>query len=509
MKMQIKMLCGLALSLFVATAATAKDYNIVDYGAIADGKTLNTNAIQQLIDRVSAEGGGRVIVPKGTFLTGGLQLKSNVDLYLEKGSVLLGSTNSADYRKLETPGRPYTEKQDDNAQMGMIRAYRAENAAVTGCGTIDEQGREMVININERLFKKREITAGRPRETYRPKLFYISSCRNFKLEGVFTKNSPGWGLSFELCNGLTIKGIKVYNRAYWNNDGIDIDDCTNVRITKCDITSGDDAICLKSYYTQFAVDNVYIADCKIHGTGNAIKFGSATFGGFRNVVIKNIHIYEAYHSAIALQAVDGCSYKNIRIENIKAENVGNALFVRIGNRAGEKPGSIGDIVIRNVTASISYHRTGIDYGRTLKPDNAYHDVFPASITGLAGYNAGPILIENFRINFPGRDARLKDFDPMKRLYKIRELPKDYPEDSMFGELPTWGLYMRHAQDITLKNVTFNLDGRDFRPAMVLDDTKNITLEGVKMPDNNNMIVVRANASVSVGKGTKANVKHVE
>jgi hypothetical protein len=142
-------------------------------------------------------------------------------------------------------------------------------------------------------------------------------------------------------------------------------------------------------------------------------------------------------------------------------------------------------------------------------DNVYHDVFPASITGLAGYNAGPILIENFRINFPGRDARLKDFDPMKRLYKIRELPKDYPEDSMFGELPTWGLYMRHAQDITLKNVTFNLDGRDFRPAMVLDDTKNITLEGVKMPDNNNMIVVRANASVSVGKGTKANVKHVE
>lgn len=116
MKMQIKMLCGLALSLFVATAATAKDYNIVDYGAIADGKTLNTNAIQQLIDRVSAEGGGRVIVPKGTFLTGGLQLKSNVDLYLEKGSVLLGSTNSADYRKLETPGRPYTEKQDDNRQ---------------------------------------------------------------------------------------------------------------------------------------------------------------------------------------------------------------------------------------------------------------------------------------------------------------------------------------------------------------------------------------------------------
>ena len=129
-------------------------------------------------------------------------------------------------------------------------------------------------------------------------------------------------------------------------------------------------------------------------------------------------------------------------------------------------------------------------------------------------NIGNLPIDNIYISrnnklYIGSDARLKDFDPMKRLYKIRELPKDYPEDSMFGELPTWGLYMRHAQDITLKNVTFNLDGRDFRPAMVLDDTKNITLEGVKMPDNNNTIVVRANASVSVGKGTKANVKHVE
>lgn len=509
MKKCFKCLCALSVALLCAGSIGAKDYNIVDYGAKEGGKVLNTDAIQNLIDRVSAEGGGRVVVPEGTFLTGGLQLKSNVNLHLKKGAVLLGSTNAADYKKLETPGRPYTSKQDDNAQMGMIQAYRADNAAVTGSGTIDEQGREMVLNIIETLFHKREITAGRPRETFRPKLFYISCCNNFRFEGVYTKNSPGWGLSFELCHGLTIKGVKVYNRAYWNNDGIDIDDCTNVRITGCDITSGDDAICLKSYYTQFAVDSVYIADCKIHGTGNAIKFGSATFGGFRNITIKNIRIYEAYHSAIALQSVDGCSYKNVRIENVTAENVGNAICVRVGHRAGDHPGTISDVVIRNLNATISYHRKGIDYGRTLEPDTVYHDIYPSFIAGIPGYDAGPFVLENITVNFPGRHPRLKDFDPIKRIYEIEERPKDYPEDNMFGEMPCWGMYMRHAKGIVMKNVRFNLMGDDFRPLMVFDDAKDITIDGLRTSDNTSTIVVRDNSSVKVVDDKNVIIKSVE
>lgn len=501
-------LCALLTGLLCAGTVSAADYNILRYGAKEGGKVLNTDAIQNLIDRVSAEGGGRVIVPKGTFLTGGLQLKSNVDLHLEKGAVLLGSTNSADYRKLETPGRPYTPKQDDNAQMGMIQAYRADNAAVTGSGTIDEQGREMVLNIIENLFHKREFTAGRPRETYRPKLFYISCCTNFRLEGVYTKNSPGWGLSFELCHGLTIKGIKVYNRAYVNNDGIDIDDCTNVRITGCDITSGDDAICLKSYYTQFAVDSVYIADCKIHGTGNAIKFGSATFGGFRNITIRNIHIYEAFHSAVALQSVDGCSYKNVLIENIVAENVGNALTVRVGHRAGDRPGTINDVVIRNLHATIAYKRTFIDYTRTLEPDPGNHNVYPSFIAGIPGADAGPLRLENITIDFPGRHDGLKEFDPMKRMCEIDEHPKDYPEDNMFGELPCWGMYVRHAKGIEMKNVRFRLDGEDFRPLMVLDDAKDITIDGLTAPSDTATIVVRENSSLDIVNEKKSDIRVV-
>lgn len=498
----------LCLCILFATQLWAKDYNIADFGARAGGKVINTEIIQRLIDRASADGGGRVVVPEGTFLTGGLEMKSNVELHLVKGATLLGSTNADDYKKLQTPGRPYTEKQDDNAQMGMIMAYKADKAAVTGGGTIDEQGRKMVQRIVQKILYKNDLAGIRVRETVRPKLFYISSCRNFRLEGVYTKNSPGWGLSFELCHGLTIDGIKVYNRAYWNNDGIDIDDCADVRITNCDITSGDDAICLKSYYTQFSVDNVYIANCKIHGTGNAIKFGSATFGGFKNITIKNIEIFEAYHSAIALQTVDGCSYKNILIENIRANNVGNALFVRIGNRAGDKPGRIDDnIVIRNVKASISYHRPGIDYSRSLKADTTYQDVFPISITGLPGYNVGPLRIENFEVSFPGRLERHKIFDPLERLKHIAELPKQYPEDNMFGELPAWGMYMRHANGIKMKNISFELRGTEFRPAFVFDDAKDIKIDGLTLPTTANAVVVRSNATVSVGKG--ANIINME
>lgn len=509
MKKSLKGLCALLFGLLCAGSGNAADYNILDYGAKEGGEVLNTDAIQNLIDRVSAEGGGRVVVPEGTFLTGGLQLKSNVNLHLKKGAVLLGSTNAADYKKLETPGRPYTSKQDDNAQMGMIQAYRADNAAVTGSGTIDQRGREMVLNIIETLFHKREYSAGRPRETYRPKLFYISCCNNFLFEGVTTKNSPGWGLSFELCHGLTINKITTYNRAYYNNDGIDIDDCTNVRITGCDITSGDDAICLKSYYTQFAVDNVYIADCKIHGTGNAIKFGSASFGGFRNVTIKNIRIYEAYHSAIALQSVDGCSFENVRIENVHAENVGNAITVRVGHRAGDKPGTISDVVIKNLYASISPSRTHINFSRSLEHENKNHRVYPSFIAGLPGYDAGPFILENITIDFPGRPADAKVFDPIKRIYEIEEKPKDYPEDNMFGEMPCWGLYFRHAKGIQIKNLKFILSGKDFRPTMVFDDAKDITIDGLKTPSDAATIIVRDNSSVDIKNGEKFDIKVVD
>jgi hypothetical protein len=486
----------------------SREYNICDYGAIPNGKTLNTAIIQKVIDLASKNGGGKIVIPKGTFLTGGLELKSNVHLYLVKGSILLGSTNANHYKKLYTPNRPYTEKQDDNAQMALIMAYKANNVSVTGRGMIDERGREMVLNIMDSLFHIRKINYKRLKETFRPKLFYISSCNNFLLTGVTVKNSPGWGLSFELCHGLKIDGIKEYNRAYWNNDGIDVDDCTNVHITNCSITSGDDAICLKSYYTQFADDSIFISNCILKTTGNAIKFGSASYGGFRNILIKNIKICEAFHSAIAIQSVDGCQINNIIIDNVRATNVGNALFIRLGRRAGIVPGSIHDVSIRNMKAEISFTRTAIDYSKSLVPSHTLHDVFPISIVGIPGCQVGGIQIKNISITFPGKLSSQTAYNPINLISKIPERISEYPEDNMFGELPVWGFYVRHAKDITFKHIRLKLINHDFRPSAVFDDVKNINIHRLLLPLKNNKIFIRNNSQINYGNNIKMNITEI-
>ncbi|MDD4661213.1 MAG: glycosyl hydrolase family 28-related protein, partial [Massilibacteroides sp.] len=133
---------------FISIGAQAKEYSVLDFGVKADGQTLNTKTLQTAIDRVSESGGGKLIFPEGTFLTGSLQLKSNVHLYFKSGAVLLGSTNPYHYTELKMLGRPVSEKKDDNSQMALLVAYKAENIAVEGEGKIDGQGRVLALTID-------------------------------------------------------------------------------------------------------------------------------------------------------------------------------------------------------------------------------------------------------------------------------------------------------------------------------------------------------------------------
>lgn len=203
----------------------------------------------------------------------------------------------------------------------------------------------------------------RPSETVRPKLFRFSQCNQVKISDLEIKNGACWGLSFELCSNLIIDNLDLTNRAYWKNDGMDITDSRNVRITNCDVNSADDGICLKSYYPGHFNDSIYIADCTIRSSASAIKFGTASYGGFKNVTIEYIKIYDTFRSAIALESVDGGIIENINIRNIEAVNTGNALFIRLGHRDGATPGIVKNVYIKDVkvqvrrTASLGLIRT--------------------------------------------------------------------------------------------------------------------------------------------------------
>ena len=479
-----------------------KDFLITDYDAKPDGKTLNTIAIQKAIDAASKNKDGRVVFPKGIFLSGSIILKSNVTLYFEEESVLLGSTNPKDYFNMNFKGRPVSPKNDDNSQMALILAHKTNNIALKGKGTIDGQGLELALNIDSlhhagiAIDPKYNLRRNRPNETMRPKLFRFSQCDTVLVEGLKAGEASCWGLSFELCTNLTLNNLNIVNRSYWNNDGIDITDCKNVRVTNCDIDAADDGICLKSYYPGYYNDNVYIANCIIRSSASAIKLGTASVGGFKNVTIRDIKVYDTFRSAIAIESVDGGTIENIDVSNIQALNTGNAIFIRIGQRSGNKPGSIKNVHLKNIKVQIPFGRPDINYDLRGPEVDFFHNPFPASITGLEDYRVENVTLENIEINYPGRASKGMAHIPLDRLNQVPEAVKDYPEFSMFGELPAYGFYVRHANGISMKNIKLTLDDADFRPAFVFDDVQNLKMEKINLPKEKQKQIIFKNVITS-------------
>ncbi|MGE5943243.1 MAG: glycoside hydrolase family 28 protein [Flavobacteriales bacterium] len=479
------------------TEIKEKQFLITKYGAISDGVTLNTIAIQKAIDAAYKNKGGQVVFPKGRFLSGSIQMKTNVSLYFEEGAVLLGSTNPKDYDTMAFEGRPVSPKGDDNSQMALILAHKANNIKLSGQGTIDGQGLKLALTIDSLHHAGISVDPNynyrrqRPSETMRPKLFRFSQCNNVMVKDLKVGEASCWGLSFELCSNLEIDGLTITNRSYWNNDGIDITDCKNVKIVNCDVNAADDGICLKSYYPDYYNDNIYIANCTIRSSASAIKFGSASYGGFKNVTIKDIQVYDTFRSAIAIESVDGAVIKNIDVSNIVAENTGNAIFIRLGHRDGEKPGSIKNVHIKNMKVQVPFGRPDINYDLRGPEVDFFHNPFPSSIVGLEGYTIENVVLENIEINYPGRASKGMAYVPLSRLRQVPEEVKSYPEFSMFGELPAYGLYVRHVNGMTMKNIKFTLDDADFRPAFVFDDVKNIQMEAIELPNNKqNQLVLK-------------------
>lgn len=485
------LLVFVVVSSFESSAkAKQRKYLVTEFGAISDGETLNTKEIQSLIDKVNKKGGGTIVFPAGKFLSGSLVLKSNVNIHLDEGAILLGSTNPVDYSQVEMPGRPESPKKDDNSQIAFLVAFRADNFTISGKGKIDGQGRALALNIDSLhhagviIDPKYNYRRMRPNETARPKLVRLSMCNNVTISELQLRNGSCWGLSFELCRNLILDGLQLVNRAYWNNDGIDITDCRNVQITNCNINSADDGICLKSYYPAYCNDSIYIANCTVRSSASAIKFGTASYGGFKNVKIENIKIYDTFRSAIAIESVDGGAIENIEVSNIIAENTGNAIFIRLGHRDGENPGLIKNIHIHDLKIQVPFGRPDINYDMRGPAVNFFHNPIPSSITGIPEFCVEDVLIENVEITYPGRASKGMAYVPLSRLNQVPENVKAYPEFSMFGELPAWGFYVRHIKGITFKNVKINLDNKDYRPAMVFDQVDDIEIINIDLQGAN-------------------------
>jgi polygalacturonase len=427
-----------------AAGTTTGIFDVHVYGAKGDGKTLDTQAIQDAIDACSTSGGGRVVLAGGAFLSGTLVLKSHVILDVEAGATLLGSTKLADYPAHVPAFRSYTDHYTDKS---LIYAERQENIGIMGEGAIDGQG-------GDKAFQRKPYKQ-------RPYLIRVIECRNVVVRGVTLRNSAMWTQHYLGCENVLIDGLTVQGHVNGNNDGVDIDSSEKVRIANCYFNTLDDCICLKATGNRPS-RYVTVNNCIVRSLCNGIKLGTESNGGFQDITISNCAIYDTTLAGIALEMVDGGALERVSVSGITMKNARGGIFVRLGNRArpitegGEKPkmGSMKDLVIRDVLA------TGVS-------------ATGCSVTGLAGHPVQNITLENIHIRYHGGGSAVSIHRD------IPELASVYPEYLMFGQLPAYGFYIRHAENVRFQHLDLAFEKDDPRPAFVCDDVQDLDLQDVK------------------------------
>lgn len=361
-------------------------FNVRNFGALGDGQTLDTGAIQAAIEAASQTGGGVVKLPAGTYLSGSLWLKSRVELNLESGATLLGSTSGAHYQK--------------DRWFALLLAEGQHHIALSGNGTVDGQGRALAQDVMQRVARG-ELGPERFDEGPRPLLIQFRNCRRVKVSGLTLRNSSCWTQNYVNCEGLAIEGITVRSTVCWNNDGLDLYDCRRVRVSNCDIDSADDGICLKSGPTGNGCYDVEISKCRIRSSASALKLGTASSQGFRKIRAHHLSIYDTYRSAVALESVDGGVLEDVLVENIRATNTGNAIFLRLGHRSAGPIGALRNVVIRDVKVQVPAGKPDVGYPIEGPPVKGPHNVFPSSVVGLPGHPVSNVLLENIEIFYPG------------------------------------------------------------------------------------------------------------
>lgn len=424
----------------------ARVFEVEKYGAVADGETVNTVAVQKAIDACSANGRGVVLFCKGDYVIGTIDLKSNVMLEITKESRILGSTNLADY-----PDRIAKRKtvMDTNMKMkhSLIYAEGVKNIGIRGPGTIDFRG-------SRKNFPGRQTTAETPG---RPFGIRIIDCSNILVENITLKDSACWMQNYLNCENLIFQDMKVNNHANHNNDGIDIDGCRRVIIRDSLINSEDDAMCIKGASLR-PTEDILIENCTFVSTCNAFKIGTDTQGDFRRIYARNLKLGgipktmksskgRQASTGITLATVDGGIVEDILIENVSIEQSRAPVFLRIGNRGRLMPGmprarigKLHRVIIENVSGQRNFCQGSF-------------------ISGIKQGVIEDVIIRNVDLEMEGGGT------PAMATATVRENERGYPDAHQFSRkgLPAYGFWIRHARNIYFYNTKVTPANPDARP----------------------------------------------
>lgn len=446
----------------------ATTYNVRDFGATGDGKTIDTKAFNDAVSAASSFGGGTIYVPTGKYLCYSIKLASNITLYLENGATIIAAFPS------ESEGYDVAEPNEDNLfqdfghshwHNSLLWAENQHDITICGDGLIFGQG----LTREESRLQGVGNKAIALRDCYNVKL------RNFKMLrcGHFAILATG-------VDNLNIENLLVDT----NRDGFDIDCCRNVLISNCIVNSPwDDAIVLKSSYAlgKFRdCENITVTGCHVsgfdlgsvfdamfqtdepqapdHGRNcGRIKIGTESSGGFRNVLISNCSF--THCRGLALETVDGGVMENVVVTNLVMRDIVNApIFLRLGSRQRSPEGTPIGAMRRISISNIHVDSADSEYSCILSgiPENCIEDV----------------VIENVSINFlggyPADDGKIVP----------PENEKTYPEPWMFGRIPAKGFFIRHTDGIIIHNIRLCYQINDERPTFVIVDSNNLKISDI-------------------------------
>jgi len=459
----------------VCRAADKNQYNapllnIKIFGAVGDGITLDSKAINKTIDSAVNAGGGTVYFPAGNYLCGSIHLKSNISLFLDQGATIIAAPiieeNGYDEEEASISVK-YQDSGHSHWHNSLIWGVDLHDISILGPGMIYGKG------LYKDWVKGSKQNANKAISLYR--------CRNVIMKDITIYHGGWFAILATGVDNLTIDNLKIDT----NRDGMDIDCCRNVHISNCSVNSPyDDGICLKSTFAlgfARATENVTISNCLVSGfdegsfldgtftrhekegfgdpypTGR-IKFGTESNGGFKNITITNCTF--DYCRGFALETVDGGLLEDVTITNITMRDICNSpIFLRLGARMrGQENMQVGELRRINISNIIAYN-----------VDPAHGII----ITGIPGHNIKDVELSNIKIYYKGGGTK------EQASAVVPLLEKSYPEPGMFGVIPSYGLYIRYAQNMKLNNIEVSFMSEDKRPAIILDNVKGADFRFVK------------------------------
>jgi polygalacturonase len=472
-----------------AATLPARVFDVRAFGAKGDGQTIDSPAINRAIEAAAAAGGGTVYFPAGSYASYSIRLKSDVGLYLDHGATLLAAEGNGYDAAEPNANDEFQDFGHSHWHDSLLWGDSVENVTIAGPGRIYGKGLSRGL--------------GRNSEGQANKSIALRKSRNVTLRDFSILQGGHMSILATGVDNLTIDNLKIDT----NRDGIDLDGVSNARISNTSVNSpNDDAIVLKSSYALGALvptENITITNCFVSGydTGSLldgtyqrnvtrapdrdgptgrVKIGTESNGDFRNITISNV-VFDRSRG-LALETVDGAHIEDVTVSNLTMRDVSNApIFLRLGARmrapAGMQPGTLKRVHISDVVVSDADPR------------------YASIISGIPGHDVEDVTISDVRILYRGgltleqvaqqpaelvntffnRDGSGRTREP----YATPEQEKGYPEPSMFGVLPAYGFFIRHARGIQLHDVTVGFMEEDRRPAFVLEDVKDAEFRNVR------------------------------